>query len=249
MNFNDLIKNTAARVAQNETLRKLLQAPYDLLYYKPQQRKYLRNFHTYGLEVLKQFTDCLDSHQRPWFMFAGSMLGAIREHGFIKHDVDIDTAMWITDWQPAIADELREAGFRVLHTFSIDNDRLGKELTFEHLKTHVHIDMFFFYPPLAGSDNPLPYFCDFMQLPGMKVHERMPRRISLPMSHERRRVPFESIEVYVPANVEEVCANRYGPDYMVPNPQWDWQRAKNNTVVWTEAKPLTIHQRTPRSVR
>ena len=80
MNFNDLIKNTAARVAQNETLRKLLQAPYDLLYYKPQQRKYLRNFHTYGLEVLKQFTDCLDAHQRPWFMFAGSMLGAIRHN-------------------------------------------------------------------------------------------------------------------------------------------------------------------------
>lgn len=245
MNINDIIKNLAARTAQNETLRRILQGPYNLLYYKPQQRRYLRNFHTNGLQVLSRFTTCMDNHNRPYFLFAGSMLGAIREHGFIKHDIDIDTAMWIDDWKPEIVDELKESGFRVLHTFTIDHDRFGKEFTFEHLATGIHIDMFFFYPPLADSGNPLPYFCDFMQLPGMKVHQRMPRRISLPLSHERRRVPFENIEVFVPANVEEVCEHRYGPDYMVPNPGWDWQKAKNNTVVWEEMFPLTEHRRTP----
>lgn len=244
MNINDIIKTAAAHVSQNETLRKMLQAPYDLLYYKPQQKKYLKNFRTHGLHVLKEFTACMDSHNRPYVMFAGSMLGAIREHGFIKHDLDIDTAMWIDDFCPQVIDELFQAGFRVLHTFSIDNDRLGKELTFEHLRTGIHIDIFFFYPPYKDS----PYFCDFIQEPGMKVHQRMPRRIELPLIKERKKVPFEDTQVYVPANVEELCALRYGPDYMTPNPNWNWKRSKDSTVEWREMIPLTTHQRTPKHI-
>lgn len=243
MTLNDIIKTAAAYVSQNKTLRTLLQKPYDLLYYNRQQKKYREHFVAHRLDVLKEFVDCMDAHDRPYVMFAGSMLGAIREHGFIKHDLDIDTGMWIDDFCPEVINELADAGFRVLHTFSIDNDRLGKELTFEHLRTGIHIDIFFFYPPF----DKLPYFCDFIQEEGMKVHQRMPRRIELPFVKGRRKVPFETIEVYVPANAEELCALRYGPDFMTPNPNWNWKRAKDSTIEWREMIPLTTHQRTPKS--
>ncbi len=244
MSVNDIIKSVAAHVSQNKTLRSILQKPYDLIYYKPQQRRYNAYFAAHKLEVLSEFAQCMDLHNRPYVLFAGTMLGAIREHGFIKHDHDIDTGMWIDDFNQNVVDELAEAGFRVLHSFSIDNDRLGKELTFEHLRTGIHIDIFFFYPPYKES----PYFCDFVHEEGMKVHERLPRRIELPFVKERRKVPFETTEFYVPGNVEELCALRYGPDYMVPNPKWDWQRAKDSTVEWREMISLTTHVRTPKRV-
>lgn len=242
MLLKDIIKTIAAHVSQNEILRKILQKPYEILFYIPQQKKYLKNFQEHGTEVLKKFTECMDTNHRPYVMFAGSMLGAIREHGFIKHDLDIDTGMWIDDFSPDIILELEDAGFRVLHSFSIDNDRLGKELTFEHLRTGVHIDIFFFYPPF----DKLPYFCDFIQEAGMKVHERLPRRIELPLVKKRRKVSFENIEVYVPENVEELCALRYGPDYMTPNPNWNWKRAKDSTIEWRDKIPNTVHKRTPK---
>ena len=45
------------------------------------------------LEILKIFREICDKHNLMYFVVAGSMLGAMRHHGFIPWDDDIDVAM------------------------------------------------------------------------------------------------------------------------------------------------------------
>ena len=47
----------------------------------------------------------------------GTMLGAVREHGFIGHDLDIDVFVRIEDFNKNLIDCLKKAGFILKHTF------------------------------------------------------------------------------------------------------------------------------------
>ena len=49
----------------------------------------------------------------------------------------------------------------------------------------------------------------------------------------------------MPVNAEEICAFRYGSDYMIPNPSWNWKRAKNSVVDWEEMIPQTVQRNYP----
>ena len=76
----------------------------------------------------------------------GSMLGAVREKGFIKHDVDIDVAMWAEDYSPRVQKSLEEAGFKLDHRYLIDEGVLAREETY--VKNDVSIDVYCIFPPI-----------------------------------------------------------------------------------------------------
>ncbi|MBQ1445758.1 MAG: LicD family protein [Solobacterium sp.] len=51
------------------------------------------------LEMLVDFAAFCDAHQLDWFLTGGSMLGAVRHHGFIPWDDDIDVGMPRRDYE------------------------------------------------------------------------------------------------------------------------------------------------------
>ncbi len=207
--------------------------------YQKERKRKNKIFQEYALEALTLFDDSMRRAGVEYTLAFGSILGAIREHGFIKHDLDIDTAVWIDDFTPSIIQELEKAGFVWVFEHMVDEGKLGREDTFEY--RGVRIDIFYLYPPI----NQYPYCCDFLYEDGMKENQRLPRRIEVPFSRERRKVPFENIEVYVPANAEEFCAFRYGPDYMVPNPSWSWIEEHDALVEWREKIDVTSNRKYP----
>ena len=182
------------------------------------------NFQQNGLKVLALFDQMMAENGYKYSLAFGTMLGAIREKGFIKHDADIDVFMWIEDYSPNFSKCLQQHGFSFYHTFSVDNDKFGKEDTIMH--DGVQIDIFYIYPPIKGRK--LPYCCDFIVHPDCLSREHsvrkhgglLPRRLEIPMSSEVVRVPFESLNLPVLANAHEFLSIRYGKDYMIPNPNW-----------------------------
>lgn len=65
-----------------------------------------------NLQLLKQVCD---RNHLTFLLFFGTLLGAVREHGFITHDEDIDLVMLKSDMPAFLAMlfELREVGFEL----------------------------------------------------------------------------------------------------------------------------------------
>ena len=227
MNLHYHIENLLGKVRQNDTARKLFGPLYRMVHkdtVKPLVDELRSNFQEKGLDVLNTFDKVMTENGYKYSLAFGTMLGAVREKGFIKHDADIDVFMWIDDYSPAFVDCLLKNGFTFAHTFSVDNDKLGKEDTI--MFDNVQIDIFYIYPPLEGRS--LPYCCDFVVHSDCLSREHsvrkygglLPRRLEMPMSRNVIRVPFESLSLPVLENAQEYLSYRYGNDYMTPNPNW-----------------------------
>ena len=181
-----------------------------------------RKFRCNAMSVFTDMINCLNSNNVSYTLAFGTLLGAMREHGFIKHDLDIDLAMWKDERPENLTQLLCESGFKLQHSFKIENGDWGLEETY--VKNGVHIDIFYFYPSIEKY----PYCCDFTAFgecasfsSSMKRYGRVQaRRIELPMCRERMIVKFENISVYVPNNAHQLLSFRYGDDYMIPNKKW-----------------------------
>lgn len=206
---------------------------------RQKKARQIKIFRENALDALKAFVDCMEEQGIKYTLAFGSILGAIREHGFIKHDIDIDTAIWIDDYKPDMVAALEKVGFTWVFSHTVDDGKLGREDTFEY--HGVRIDVFYFYPAI----DKLPYCCDFLWQDELGPSCRLPRRVEIPLSHERRKVPFEGIEVYVPDNAEEFCKFRYGSDYMTPNPSWNWINEREHIVEWHDKVGVTKSQKYP----
>ena len=209
--------NKVAKVPGMKALLKPLYYPYKNLITQKRNKAFRKN----ALKVLKEFNEVMERENLFYTLAFGTMLGAIREKGFIKHDLDIDVFMWKDDHHN-VPQVLSNAGFHLCHVFLAENGDLGREETYE--KDDVTVDVFYVYPPFLL----FPYTCDFGPLPGAVTNEQsmremggvLARRIEIPVSTTRVKVSFEGIELYVPENYDQFLSFRYGQDYMIPNPSW-----------------------------
>jgi len=98
--------------------------------------------------VLLDAKDALDSIGIPFHLHSGTALGAEREKDFIKHDHDIDLAVFYEDVNTAskvkaIEKAMKHAGFYVNHR--LGTLPRGKEIQFIHEKTDIPLDIFWVY--------------------------------------------------------------------------------------------------------
>ncbi|MCQ2384548.1 MAG: LicD family protein [Paludibacteraceae bacterium] len=235
--MNKYIVKTVKAIGAIPGVKDALESLFPKIFHRYKEKERRDAYQAFGLEALQRFDQCMRENNFFYTLAFGSMLGGIREHGFIKHDCDIDTYMWIEDFTPSLITALQNAGFTWLYSYHVDDGRLGREDTFEF--NGVHIDIFFLYPAI----DTLPYCCDFVE---QKHHKWMPRRIQIPITKERKEIDFETLRLFVPERAEEICAYRYGPNYMTPDPSWNWVRAKDSVVEWNEQFNATKHFVKPR---
>lgn len=219
------IAHSVAKIPYAKVLLKPFYYAYKVRLNKKRNQEFSKN----AIEVIRKFDECLTHSGIDYCLLFGSMLGAFREKGFIKHDVDIDTAIWYADYSDMIQNSLENAGFKLVHVFEIDDSKLAREETY--VNKNVSIDVFYIYPPL----DQYPY-CSSMWKPVegystleesmKKVGYVEGKRLEMPIKKEFIRVPFENLLLPIPSNAEEVLTFYYGEDFMVPNP--DWVERKDN---------------------
>ena len=213
------------------------------IFYRPIQhrlsKKRRESFLQNGLELLTRFHQCCEENDIKYTLAFGSLLGAVREKGFIKHDLDIDVWIWKEDRPDDIETILLQYGFVLDHSFTVDDGELAQEETY--IYKDVTIDLFYIYPAV----DKLPYCCFFVPegdavtcQQSMKRYGYVaPRRIELPFDHDRILVKFYTSNLYIPSNYEELLVRRYGENYMTPDPHWT-NKNKPSIVEWTEKKAI-----------
>ena len=226
------VAHSASKIPYVKTLLKPLYYPIKGYFNKRRNKHFKAN----ALEVLKQFDLCMQENGYNYSLLFGTLLGAIREHGFISHDFDIDVALFIEDRSSILNKRLEEKGFHLSHRFIIDDGRLGCEETYIYKDTGVSIDIFF----ICKAIDEYPYVCCWNYGDGCatyrdtmkKYNGVVPRRIELPISQEIMRINFETIEVNIFKNAHQISEYCYGPKYMTPDP--NYVAPTEHRVVWTE---------------
>jgi phosphorylcholine metabolism protein LicD len=199
----------------------------------------LRNyrFRKYGMKVMSEFDSLMNSNNIHYSIFAGTLLGAIREQNPLKHDLDLDTIVFSKDYSQKIETILLNNGFKPVRHYLVDDGRLGREDTYK--KYGVTIDIFYAY----SDEKYETYQCDF---PGcydldnrtsMKVKGYVDvRRIEFPISYGLKRIIFGGIKVNAIDNAEEWLSCRYGLDYMTPNPKFCDKGDNPHMFKWEDVK-------------
>lgn len=215
------IINLANKVAKVPGLKMLLK-PFYYRYKAKIEHNRNKQFQANGLSVLQLFDKIMVENNIPYSVFAGTLLGAVREHGFISHDVDIDTAVFYDERPDDLSDILESYGFKLVHSFTVKNGVMGMEETY--IKDNVTLDIFYVYYDENGET----YQCDFYPEKGVVTWEESmkkfgyvwARKLKLPMSHSFTRVPFHHISLSIINNYDEWLTSRYGKTYMVPDPNF-----------------------------
>lgn len=83
---------------------------------------------------LLDFKKILDQHHITFLIMHGTLLGAIREHEFIKHDIDIDTCTMNEEGLVDIIPSLSEVGLKLC--------RYEKNVIYSFIRDNVYIDVY-----------------------------------------------------------------------------------------------------------
>ena len=230
-NISPELRKVAHFVGQCKVIKRIIWPIYKIYLDKLKSNR-LHCMHSYGERILSEFDKALISNGIPYYVMFGTLLGTIREKGFIKHDLDIDTCIWNKDYSDKIQSILEANGFIRVRHFLIEDGKLGREETYT--KDGVDIDIFYIY----NDDDRGPYTCDFLSYdPNIDIYQSMnlygrvtSRRLYLPFSYTFERAPFESIEVNIPKNSHNVLEARYGKNYMIPDPSFRTRDENQNIV-------------------
>ena len=240
MSVIDFIRECAHRVSMIPGVKKTMKPFWKIfnnIYYSTINARYRKN----ALKVLTIFDSCMNEVGVKYTIMFGTLLGAVRNKGFLKHDLDIDTAIWHDDYSCKICETLLNKGFRLKHKFVVEGGG-GLEETYEY--KGVSIDIFVMYPPI----DEYPYFCLWEPVKECVTFSRsmskygyvIPKRIELPMGREVTYLPFETIKLPAPLNASELLKFSYGDDYMTPNTKWTPDPTNPYRKIWREKKAVYI---------
>jgi len=189
----------------------LLSVPLSRFFYSWLKRKYVehqfkqrcKQLRMVGYDCLKKIDISFFEHNLPYFVDYGTLLGAVREHGFILHDDDIDITIPVgaPAWNKyfAVLSSMPEMTFKWAFVYH------GKVrcLTYEH--HGIYVDFAFNY---LENDCKIAYL--FFENPvGSKLRWRTLRLV-------RRyddgviKLPSGGIVVCAPRAYERVLTDQYG---------------------------------------
>lgn len=168
------------------------------------------------LEVYHIFLE----HNIRFYISDGTVLGAVRDKGFIPCDFDIDSRMHAREWNPILLKDFGAHGFRCVKSI---NAPLYKDLAsgYNLHKDGIEFGIGFnyFYPP----DNLVVFLAGRPSDHGTVYSDRFYK--------EDNFIEFLGVPVRTPDPPEEYLELIYGADWRTPLTDNSWRRAR---------KPISI---------
>ena len=198
----------------------------------PMRRRLLRRK---GWEVLARIDTVLTSLNAPYFLDYGTLLGLIRDGGFIPHDDDIDLTIPPGAARPQeVLKASLAAGFSYVHGFDVAG--YFCEFTVRD-RTNLTIDLFF---PLRDTEDATKmigydiFWEPTRTYPNERANTVVATAYAIPTTI--KRATFNGIEVSIPDPPEALLACEYGAGWKVPDPNF---RPREERRCW-ELKELAF---------
>jgi phosphorylcholine metabolism protein LicD len=170
-------------------------------------------------KAIRKFMVAMNANHYTYWLEFGTLLGAVREGQMIPHDKDLDVAMHIHDWDPHMEDALRRQGFRLIKRARLMTGELTQE-TYKYKTARIDI----FYAHRKGKKIVM---YDYETMDGLSPHECIKRYGGLKV-YENVMANFDLIpclfyesKVFIPENHQHHLRELYGPDFMVPDKNWN----------------------------
>ncbi|MDZ8221845.1 LicD family protein [Nostoc sp. ChiVER01] len=172
---------------------------------------------TLNLIEAKEILDTLGIH---FWLTDGTLLGYYRENDFIKHDKDIDIALFAKDYTEKIAESFAIQGFKVK-----TRGTQAEGLLLSVYKNGINLDLFFAYE----EKDYIWYAC------WAKTHELIENSNELKYELVKfaypktkfKKIIFKENEFNIPDDVEKYLSWVYGNFWKISEPDWDWTSPKN----------------------
>lgn len=208
--MRELVKKTLKSCGVGRVIYPLAQKCYRL-YAVPVKRARLQR---QGVGTLKRVDEICQRHGIKYFADFGTLLGIVRENGFIKNDDDIDVSILDNEIDAiSVLKVFRNEGFEFVHAltyhgklreFTVSLNKLTVDFFFsERVGNEGRTHAIFYFDPKIGYKNPAEN----------SVKERV-----LPYVADVERIDFNGVKIMIPANREEYLASLYGKKWRTPDP-------------------------------
>lgn len=180
------------------------------------EKNKLRGMHRVGYEYADELGKILDKSGINYFYTYGTMLGLVREGGFIAHDSDIDMGVILDDnfsWEK-LETCLKSIGFHKKHFFTY-NDRITEQT---YIKNGLSVDFFAY---MLTENNSMLTYC-YVKEEG-KEYEKDQwsiRYYKHSMFEGMKKIECHDVSFRIPLNPEKYLEEVYGPSWKTPNSGW-----------------------------
>lgn len=191
------------------------------------------NLSRHGCEILEKIDKVSTELNFEYWLIYGSLLGAYREHGFIKHDDDLDIAIPSDSISQEFVRKMLSEGF-VLKSIKETNDKSMRMVSFAYKK--VMID-FYGYIYDNEKKSKVTVFSSYPLEGKTFVESAKQNLFRCYLAHIDYegivRSEFKKLRVPIPANTEYVLKGLYGANFMIPD-----KNEKGQSATISEITPI-----------
>ncbi len=185
---------------------------YQIAREKRRRRKACMRLQRFGWEVLEKAGTALGNEEFGYFVDYGTLLGLVREQGFIQHDDDIDFSLPYGKSNPGhLLTCMLNNGFTFLRSFIWQGQ--VTEITFLYKK--IEVDFFYVFRENDGRYFSLIY--DMFLTEGENHVARKITRIDKPGDMSITNMAIHGMNVPIPCATDDFLKYNYGDNWKIPD--------------------------------
>lgn len=222
----EFLKNLLSKLGIFNVIRKIIVIPY----YK--YKSYM--FYKYANTVFVKAIMSLNETKIDYWLDFGTLLGAIREKDFIKHDMDIDFGILLTEQTSELEKNFYKNGFKKEKEIFLKKKGIKIYESYKYMNK-INVDVYYY----EQEKDYLIYY-ELLREPQLSYGETI--RLKGGLNVEMIKYPiftsieyeFKNIKCKIPSNYKEHLIISYGKDYMMPKKFYDIQENINRVKVMDE---------------
>lgn len=190
-------------------------------------KRELKSYHSFGYQTLFEAMDALPQAGLTVYPAFGTLLGLVRDGQLIRHDCDLDFAVFQTEmfsWEKLRA-VLTAAGFQYRCQYEISGEI--KEMCFSSpYSQDLSVDFFLFEE--VGGNRQCSYFFSYDETKKYgSPNQRSIYSYHFPAIRSSVSLTIENQLVQVPSNAEQLLEVWYTETWKIPNKHFDPRKNKN----------------------